>query len=237
MIRGMTTLRLALPALALGLSCLACGPHIDSAAKADIDRRVAALVPSGQAFPPPATLAPRQLVVGQWTQHKLANEKGELSLLTYKIVGEENGAYWVEVANESYYGKLVMKLLLVLGNRTNANAMEILAAKVKDRDGRVTELQGPQLQAGRPTWGSSVNMLAVAWQGLPQEAMSVVAGNFMACFKARTDPSWGAWHAAATTWMHPAVPISGLVKSIGLDRPTTVELVGFGEIGAVSEIP
>jgi hypothetical protein len=34
--------------------------------------------------------------------------------------------------------------------------------------------------------------------------------------------------------MHPAVPISGLVKSAGLDRPTTMDLIGFGETGATS---
>jgi hypothetical protein len=37
--------------------------------------------------------------------------------------------------------------------------------------------------------------------------------------------------------MHPVVPISGLVKSTGLDRPTSMELVGFGETGGTSEIP
>jgi hypothetical protein len=33
------------------------------------------------------------------------------------------------------------------------------------------------------------------------------------------------------------VPISSLVKSVGIDRPSSMELVGFGESGATSEIP
>ena len=66
---------------------------------------------------------------------------------------------------------------------------------------------------------------------------SMLAAYFSGCFKARTDASWGAWHAASTAWMHPLVPISSLVKSEGIDRPSSMDLVGFGETGATSEIP
>ena len=180
---------------------------------------------------------PKPLVVGQWTQHKLVNDKGEPALVTYKIVGEDSGAYWVEVANESYYGKTVTKILLFPGDRMNPNTMEIRTVKLKDKKGQVTEITGPMIRLMKSMWQSSINMLAVSWQGLPQESMPVIAGTFTGCFKARTDGSWGVWHAASTTWMHAIVPISGLVKSAGIDHPTTMELVGFGETGATSEIP
>ena len=39
------------------------------------------------------------------------------------------------------------------------------------------------------------------------------------------------------SWSHAAVPLSGLVRSQGLDKPTTMELVAFGMTGAVSELP
>jgi hypothetical protein len=39
------------------------------------------------------------------------------------------------------------------------------------------------------------------------------------------------------SWSHPAVPLSGMVKSQGIDSPTTMELVAFGESGAKSELP
>jgi hypothetical protein len=229
--------RISIPVLFLGLSLPACGPSIDAAAKADIDRRVAAMAPSGQPFAAPTGVVPKPMANGQWTLHKLMNEKGEVSFLTYKVVGEEAGAYWVEVANESYYGKTVTKLLLALGDRTNPSTMEIRAVKLKDKHGKVSEVQGPMIQLTKSMWQGSVNMLAVSWQNLPQDSVEVVAGNFVLCFKARTDASWGAWHSAATSWMHPMVPISGLVKSVGIDKPTTMELVGFGDAGAVSEIP
>jgi hypothetical protein len=221
----------------LGGVLSACGPSIDSAAKVDIDKRIAAMVPSGAAFSSPAGLSPKPVVVGQWTQHKMVSEKGQPSLLTYKIVGQEGDSYWVEVANEGYYGKTVTKILLSMGDRSNPSTMQIHAVKMKDKNGRVTVLEGPMIQLMRSMYQSSVNMLVVSWQGLPQENVNVTAGVFAACFKAMTDASWGVWRSSATSWMHPGVPISGLVKSVGISQPTTMELVGFGESGATSEIP
>jgi hypothetical protein len=234
---GKTAARQTILLLVGSAFLLACGPSIDKAAKADIDQRIAALAHTGQTLPAPTTFVPKPLAVGQWTQYKLVNDKGEPALVTYKIVGEDNGAFWVEIANESYFGKTVMKILLFPGDRMNPNTMEVRAVKMKDKKGQVTEMQGPMLQLMKSMWQSSIDMLAVSWQGLPQESMPVIAGTFVGCFKARTDASWGMWHSASMTWMHSIVPISGLVKSAGIDRPTSMELVGFGETGATSEIP
>lgn len=228
---------LALAGCGSGSSFAGRGPSIDSAAKADIDQRIAAMAPSGATFAPPAWLAPMPLQVGQWTQHKMVSQKGEPSLLTYKIVGEEGGAYWIEVANEGYYGKTVNKILVSVGDRSNPSTLDIRAIKMKDTHGKVSEVQGPTLQMMKPMVEASVNMLAVSWQGLPQESASVTAGTFTACFKAMTDARWGIWRSSATSWMHPNVPISGLVKSVGIAQPITMELVGFGGSGATSEIP
>lgn len=221
----------------LGSVLPACGPSIDSAAKADIDKRIAAMTPSGAAFAVPTSLLPKPLAAGQWTLHKMVNDKGQPSLLTYKIVEAlPDGSHWVEVANESYYGKTVTKILLFMGDRSNPSTMEVRAVKMKDKNGRVTELQGPMIQLMKSMYQASLNMLVVSWQGLPQENVNVAAGSFAGCFKAMTDANWGVWRSSSTSWMHPGVPISGLVKSVGLSQPTTLELVGFGD-GATSEIP
>ena len=84
------------------LSLVACGGGIDKAAKADIERRVAVMSPSGLFFPAPSVFVPRPLAIGQWTQHRLTNAKGELSFVTYKVVDRPSDAYWIEVADESY---------------------------------------------------------------------------------------------------------------------------------------
>ena len=69
----------------------------------------------------------------------------------------------------------------------------------------------------------------------PTGATALPAGTFAGCFRARTDASWGPYHSANTSWSHAAVPLSGLVKSQGIDKPTSMELVDFGLTGAVTE--
>jgi hypothetical protein len=221
----------------LSLAGVACGPSIDPAAKADIDRRVSLFAPASSSYPSMPVFAPRPLVVGQWTQLKLVDDKGQPSILTYKIVGTEGDAYWVEVVNESYLGKTVTKMLLFFGDRMNPATMEIRSVKMKDKNGQVSQFDGPMISLMKSMWQGALSTLTVTWQGLPQEDVSVLAGHFAACYKARTDAAFGPFRSAATSWSHASVPINGLVKSVGIDHPNTMELVAFGESGATSEIP
>ena len=90
-------------AAAAAVASLACGPSIDPAAKADIDRRVSVLQAGAVVVPAPApgVFAPLPLAVGQWSQYKMTNDKNEPSFLTYKIVGQDGDAIWIEMVNES----------------------------------------------------------------------------------------------------------------------------------------
>ena len=94
-------------AVAVALSSAACGPSIDPAAKADIDRRVSVLQAGSNAVPAPAPgmFAPMPFAVGQWTQYKMTNDKNEPSFLTYKVIGQDGDAVWLEIVNESYHGR------------------------------------------------------------------------------------------------------------------------------------
>lgn len=225
-------------AACLGLIvAVGCAPAIDPAMKADIDQRIATLAPSGQAYAPPTAFTPRPLVVGQWTQHKVIDGKGRPSFMTSKIVGEEGGAFWFEAVHESYTGKTVTKMLAFFGDRMNPQTIDIRAVKMRDKDGRVNEFPPAMVQMMQSTWRSALANLVLSWQGQPQEDAAVPAGTFVGCFKMRTDVSWGPWHGASLSWSHPAVPLSGMVKSQGIDQPTTMELVAFGDSGAQSELP
>lgn len=223
--------------LLLSLGAAACGPSIDPAAKADVDRRISLLQPQQNAFPAQPSFMPRPMAVGQWTQMKIVGDKGEPSLSTYKIVGQDADAHWIEVVNETYMGKTVIKMLIAFGDRSNPSTVDIRMVRMKDKNGQVTDFQGPLLSLMRSSWQNTINTLTVSWQGLAQEDATVIAGTFNGCYKARTDASFGPFRSASISWSHPAVPINGLVKSQGVDNPHTMELVAFGETGAVSEIP
>ena len=216
-------------------SSSACGPSIDPAAKADIDRRVAALSAPRQTFPAPGGFEPLPFSAGQWTRHKLVDDKGQPSFMTYKVLAQQADAFWMEIVTEQYTGRTMMKMLLAIPSRTDPSSMDIRALSIKDKNGRVTNLEGPLLSLMRSSYQSTLSTLVISWQGLPQEDAAVPAGTFAGCYRARTDATWGPWHTANTSWSHAAVPLSGLVKSQGIDKPTTMELVDFGLTGAASE--
>lgn len=224
-----------LGSLALSLCSAACGPSIDVAAKTDIDRRVAALGAPQQQFAAPTGFVPMPFAAGQWTRHKLVDDKGQPSFLTYKVLAQEGDAFWMEIVTDQYTGRTMMKVLLSIPDRTNPNSIDVRAVSIKDRNGHVTTLDGAMLSLLRSTYQGALSTLVLSWQGLPQEDAVVPAGTFAGCFRARTDASWGPYHSANTSWSHEAVPLSGLVKSQGIDKPTSMELVEFGLTGAASE--
>lgn len=229
----------ALKTVALfGLVCLAvanCGPSINDAAKSDIDRRVAALRNGGPAFTGPLGFAPKPLAVGQWTTFKMTDEDKKPSFLTHKITGQQGNAFWFETTSETYYGKTTTAILLDPGDRTNPASMDIQAVKTKDADGRVNEMPKEMLGLMRSMWQQSLAVLVVTWEGKPQEDASVPGGTFAQCFKAKTDAAWGPFKSSSMVWAHSEVPISGTVKTEGLDKPFSMELVQFGESGAKSD--
>jgi hypothetical protein len=83
---------------------------------------------------------PMPLAPGQWAKYKIVDEEGHPSIATYKVVGEEAGAHWIEFEQETYYGETVTLMLSNLGNRRDPDTIEIhplgaLAAATGDRSG------------------------------------------------------------------------------------------------------
>ena len=64
------------------LFAAACGPSIDPAAQADLDQRLGQIQTSEETFPPAESYSPMAFVVGQWTEHRVTDDKGrKLSLI------------------------------------------------------------------------------------------------------------------------------------------------------------
>jgi len=212
----------------------ACATGFDPAAKADIDRRVKALSPPTQTFPAPTATAPLPPAVGQWTQHVMVDDQGRPSFLTMKLVGEDLGSYWLELLEETYSGRRITKLLIYFGDRS---ALDIRAIKTRVGIGPVKEATREELGASRTTWAGILSMLAAGWEGSPQEEARAPAGIFAGAYKRQSEPGWGPQLSASTLWLHPAVPLSGLVRAQATPRKNRLELIAFGERGAVSELP
>ena len=230
------TVHLAYAAFVVVAPVLAgCGPSVDPALKADIDRRIASLAKPTQSFPGPTDVHPQPFQVGQWTQHKMVYDQ-QPSFVTTKVVGQDGDAFWIESLHETYSGRTVTKILLSIPNRMDPASIQIRSVVMKDRNGHVQTIEGPVLSMTQSLYRRVVSNLIVSWQGQPQEDASVPAGTFARCYKMRTDAQWGGWKLASMSWSHPAVPLSGMVRSEGIDKPSSMELVAFGQAGAVSEL-
>jgi hypothetical protein len=217
------------------LGVAACGPSIDPAAKADIDGRVAALQAGGVSFPTPTAFEPMPLAVGQWSQYKLVDDKGQPSFLTHKVIGQEADAFWLEILNERYTGRMEQKMLVAFGNRMDPTQIQIRAIITKDVHGRVSEVPPAMISLLQSSYQGIVSSMVIHWQGLPQESATVPAGRFDGCFRARTEAQWGPWKSTADSWSHTSVPLSGTVRSQGVDRQFNMELTAFGLSGATDD--
>lgn len=220
--------------LALGLAAAGCGPSIDAAAKADVDRRVAALAAGGQAYPAPANPSPMAMAVGHWVTYKVIDSKSQPSFMTLKLVGQDGSAFWYETQHESYYGKSATRMLVDFGDRKSPDTIVIKAAKIKDQKGQVTEYPENLIGMMNSILRGNLGPIAIDWTGLPQEDAAVPAGRFAGCYKGRTEVTFAGFKSSSVAWGHSAVPLSGMVKSQG-DSGDTLELVAFGTSGAQSD--
>jgi hypothetical protein len=214
---------------------VACGASIDPAMRADVDRQVATLQPRATTYPAPTSTEPMPLAPGQWVKLKLVDKQSRPSFMTYKVVGQEGDAHWIEVKTEQYSGKTVLKMLLALGDRTDVNKVEIRRLIVKQGDRAPMDYQSPMLDIVKGTYKSVARGLVVDWKSLPRETKTAPAGTFEDSFTGQSEVSLFGFSSRAKSWSHPAVPIQGLVHSDGEDG-SKIDVVDFGTSGATSEL-
>jgi hypothetical protein len=210
-------------------------PSINNAAKADLDRRVSTMQQNPRSIAAPTAFEPMPLAVGQWATFKQVDSEQKPSIVTYKIVGEQEGAFFYEMSIDSYYGHSAVRMLVAIGDRRDPKSVDIRAVTMKNTDGRVQEMPPSVIGMMKSTYGSMVDQLTISWQNLPQEDTQVIGGTFAGCFKTRATVDFAGQSSTSDGWFHPAVPVNGMVKSVGVDRPMTMELVDYGTEGAQSE--
>jgi hypothetical protein len=228
----MSILRLSQGAI-LALAFTACG-SINPAYQADVDRRIASLHPGSQAFAASDALEPMPLAVGQWIELKPIDDKQRPSLMKYKVVGQEGSAFWIETWSETYKGKSELRMLVDFGDRKNPETVSIKGLRTRTNDGAVQDYPENMLGIFKSMWKPVVSSMIISWADLPREDATVPAGHFVGCYKRRANVKWGWYEATSDGWMHPAVPINGLVRSVNVDKGGSVELIGFGTEGASS---
>ena len=224
-------------ALTALLALPGCGPTVDPAAKADLDRRLAALPASSETYPPSEAFLPMPFVPGQWTQHSVrGGDKTPPQLLTYKLVGQDDGGYWLEIVTDSYYGHEVAKMHVFMLRGREPSGMEIRALRVKKGNSAPADVDLTGDEAARNRYRQALDLLAVSFEGKEKDDARVPGGHFVGCWKTRTPVPWGPWQSPSLLCAHPSVPLSGIVMAEPVGGGPRMELVAFGSSGMESEL-
>jgi hypothetical protein len=226
---------LVVASLAAGTVVSGCGPSVDPAAKADLDRRLAQLTTSEETFPPSEAYLPMAFTVGQWTEHRITDDQGGKSLVTYKLVGQESGAFWLEIVKDTYQGREVAKMLVSLLSGRDPAGMEIRELRIKKGKGAPVNVDPGALDV-RAQYRASLDLLAMSLETQEKDDVRVPAGHFIGCYKIQTSGAWGPWPGPSVVCSHPSVPLSGVVRAVPVGQHGLMELVSFGVTGAESEL-
>lgn len=214
----------------------ACGPTIDPAAKADLDRRLAQLPTSEETYPPSESFLPMAFNIGQWTQHRVRDDKGGAQLITSKLVGQEDGGYWLETITESYAGREIAKMHVALHTGRDPSGMEIRSLRIKRGNNAPVDVDPTELVNARAQYRHYLDLLAVSFESNLKDDARVPGGHFIGCYKSKTSKAWGPWQSSALLCSHPSVPLSGVVRAQTTDAQSLMELVSFGVRGAEPEL-
>jgi hypothetical protein len=175
--------------------------------------------------------------VGQWTKYRVTTDKNEVFEITYKIVAEEDGAQWLEIVRGAADAGTVMQLLIAVKNRSDPGSLDLRAAKIRMPNGHVREIRGKMLEPTAEGYKKTLADIFVPnLAGATQEDVTVPAGTFHGCYKRQQKVEGSRASSEQTVWIHPSIPISGLVRSEDNSDHTRTELVVYGQSGAKSEL-
>jgi hypothetical protein len=177
-------------------------------------------------LPPPAKPDPLPLRVGQWIRQRTL-EGGRDGTHSLKIVAQQSGAFWFEVVTGAADAGTVVQILMDAKDRKDKNTADIRSARVRMPNGLIKELTGPMLEPNKPGYRQLLqSVFGFGEAPEAREDVTVPAGTFRGCYRVEREKT--------KFWIHPAVPLTGIVKSEGPD--TRLELMDFGLDGAVSEL-
>lgn len=175
---------------------------------------------------------------GQWIRYRVSRSDGRSEIVTYKVVGREQDAHWLEVVTGVADAGTVLGLLIRPAMRSAPTDTALLAARIRMPNGLTKELRGKELEISRSGYLKVMSPLFVPGiEGATQQPQAVPAGTFEGCLRQQRRLTLGGLDGDATVWIHPAVPLTGLVKAVDKTQTMKAELLDYGTKGAVTSMP
>ncbi len=191
--------------------------------------------PAGGGMAAPTSPLPRPLKTGQYVRYKVVQD-GKASEMSYSVLGEEADAHWIQFVTAPKGRRVVIQLLLHIGDRNHPKSAKLLAVKMK-MGSMVREFRGAMLaRLKNEVSGAMAELTVPGLQGLEQEDVTVPAGTFKSSYKRESTVTLYGFHDRSRQWLHTGLPLLTLVKAESQNKDHTMELVEYGETGAKNEL-
>jgi hypothetical protein len=192
-------------------------------------------VPTGAGMDAPTSPLPRPLKTGQFVRYKVVQD-GKESEMSYSVLGQEADAHWIQFVTSPKGRRVVIQLLLHIGDRNHPKSAKLLGVKMK-MGSTVREFRGAMLaRLKNEVSGAMAELNVPSLQGLEQEDVTVPAGTFKNSYKRESTMTLYGFQDKSRQWLHTGLPVLTLVKAQSQNHDHTMELVAYGETGAKDEL-
>ena len=216
------------------------GSGFDAAAKAEWSK-YSNPTPSGKTFGAGTDLsaAPSSSMVlkgGEWAVYRSLENGQVKGVIKMALVGKDGDAWIYEFVSYTEKDVVVIqeavKGLDVMVQTGNPDKGEIVWIKMKDKDGKIQNLDGAMLgMVGNSYKGMITANAAHSATGITAGGpVTVPAGTFTATWKADSQVSSGKSSESGSAWVSTQVPLWHMIKAVGKNGHV-MELVDFGTTG------
>ena len=174
--------------------------------------------------------------VGQYVVTGLTHGS-ERSVGRTAIVGKEPGGWIIEMyslnpGSESTT-QMMVKGMEAAQASGSVDGLDFAWIKIKDHGEPVQTIDGTALAVTKGFFRKALSGLE-GYAGMMHDGGSVrvAAGNFNGSTETSSEVSFMGKKYISDIWLHPSVPINGMVKSVNKDDGMEIELLDFGLSGA-----
>ena len=186
----------------------------------------------GKSFTNKKFAKPMKWAAGQYVVNGTIDDGEKVSIVKSLVVGKESGGWVFETITTDKDKKVSGMQMLIKGYETamtknDASQIKVEWVKVLNQDGKVEKIEGQGLMMYnvilQSTWNNIIiNSINYTASG----AVKVPAGNFAGTTKVHTSVKILFTTIEGDSYLHPDVPVNGVVKTVAKDSVT--ELIDFG---------
>lgn len=209
----------------------ACGASVNPALQNRIagfmNKSSSATYDGGAVFEKPMPYAVGQYVIMGTT------DGDEHSIHRTALVGKDGEAWIMETTNLTSSEETMMQMAISgmqkVQQSMDVDDLEIKWIKIKDDEGNIQVLDGMALTLVKSSYSKMLTGIAMDFTAeMGMAVVRVPAGTFNGCTKGNSKVETFFGDYESEVYLHPKVPLNGVVRSVSKDNDAVMELIEFG---------